>query len=134
MSSSVKWQSDLVYPEYIIVLSETIEQHLNHVQCVLTVPKDTGVTFKLKKCSFFAENINHLGHVICPGKIEVVESTTDAIRQIRDPSTQTGIRVILRLFGVFRQLVISFLHVVALLNQKFCKPQPKPFPSLTFEE
>lgn len=87
--SSVKWQASLVYLEGIVIFSKPFEQHLNHPQRDLRILQDAGVAINLKKSFFFGATISHLGHVIHPGKLEVAESATDAIRQHQYPTTLT---------------------------------------------
>lgn len=41
---SVKWQFALVYQDYIMVLSETPKQHIDHYCTVTTLLRDADVT------------------------------------------------------------------------------------------
>ena len=51
--SRYTWKSCLVYLDDIIVFSNTVEEHVTHVEEVLQVLRDSGFSLKLKKCSFF---------------------------------------------------------------------------------
>lgn len=48
---SVKWQAALTYPDEIVVFFKSFENHPSYHRCVLTLLRDAGVAFKLKKCS-----------------------------------------------------------------------------------
>lgn len=68
--SSIKWQSSLFYLDNIVVLSKTVEQNFSHLCYVLTLLRDASKKFRLKKRSCFVNNIEYLGYVIRPGKLE----------------------------------------------------------------
>lgn len=62
--STVRWRFALVYLDYIIMFSNTPEEHLTHLRYVWTLFSEAGVTLKLKKCLLFTDRIDYLGHVI----------------------------------------------------------------------
>ena len=62
--SRYRWQSCLVYLDDIIIFSKNKEDHLRHVEQVLSAMNCAGVTLKLSKCSFFTDRVKYLGHII----------------------------------------------------------------------
>ena len=78
--------------------------------------------------------MDYLGHVIRPGKLEVSSRTCEAIRQAKEPTTQTGIRSFVGLCKVFRRVVPNFARFATPLNRKLEKDQPTKFGDLTDEE
>lgn len=64
---------------------KTPEEHNRHIREVLTPQNNVGVTLNLKKCQFFTESIDDLGHVIFPGRLELVSRTTDEIWGLQEP-------------------------------------------------
>lgn len=54
----LEWQLDLFYIDDIVISSQTLEQHTEHVQKVLRFLNSAGATFNLKKCSYFTSTIN----------------------------------------------------------------------------
>jgi len=125
--STVKWQYALVYLDDVIIYSRSAEEHMTHVATVLRMLMEAGVTLKLRKCSLFADKVDYLGHVIRPGKLEVSEHTTDAVRDVKEPTTVTGIRSFLGLCNVFRRFVPNFARIAAPLNAKLRKGEPVSF-------
>lgn len=89
--SAVKWQSALVYTDDIAVFLKSLEKHMVHVSNVLKLISDADVTLKLKKCRFFAKNIDYLEHVIRQRRLEITSHTTDAIRKLQLPTFLTKI-------------------------------------------
>jgi Reverse transcriptase (RNA-dependent DNA polymerase) len=81
----VKWKTCLVYLDDVIVFSGSRSAHLAHVAEVLTLLGNAGLSLKLKKCHFFSETVDYLGHVIRPGRLEVAEKNTTALKKARQP-------------------------------------------------
>lgn len=94
--STVKWQIALVYLDDIVVFSRTPEKHIYHVQHVLTLLNNARATLKLKKCKFFTDTIDYLGHVIRPRRLEIASHKTDTIRGFQPPTLITELRSFLR--------------------------------------
>lgn len=51
--SKYKWKTAIIYLSNVIVYSDTLEQHIAHVDEILTALEDPDVTLKLKKCQLF---------------------------------------------------------------------------------
>ncbi len=87
--AGVKWKSCLVYLDDVIVFSRTIEEHFEHLQDVLRLLDQVGGTLKLKKCRFFCDTVDYLGHVIRPERLALAEKNTHALKEANHPQTQT---------------------------------------------
>ena len=51
--SGLRWQTCLIYLDDVIVFSKDTNEHVAHVDKVLTLLRSAGVSLKLKKCEFF---------------------------------------------------------------------------------
>ena len=60
----------LAYLDDIIIFSETPEQHLKHIQIVLTRLKQAKLSLKKSKCSFFKKELHYLGHLLATDGIK----------------------------------------------------------------
>ena len=54
----------LAYLNDIIIFSETAEQHLKHVQIMLTSLKQAKLKLKKNKCAFSKKELHYLGHLL----------------------------------------------------------------------
>ena len=50
----------------VLIFSETLEEHLQHIRLVLERLKKAGLKLKPAKCHFLRERVEYLGHLITP--------------------------------------------------------------------
>ena len=58
--SSVKWQYCIVYIDDVIIFSKSIPDHFNHLNEVLTLLGDAGMSIRLNKSFFYIRKLNIL--------------------------------------------------------------------------
>lgn len=83
---SVKCQLALVFLDDVVVLSNTFIDYINHLDAVLKLLPQAGVSLKLKNCFFFHNLTHHLRHDISPGSLQISPQTKDAIEQFKPPT------------------------------------------------
>ena len=54
----------LAYLDDVIIFSESDEQHLEHIQVVLTKLNQAKLRLKKSKCLFFKQELHYLGHLL----------------------------------------------------------------------
>ena len=115
----------------IIVFTNTKEDHSADVREILTMLQHSGFTLKVRKCNFFAQSVDYLGHVIRPGKIEFAPKNTEAVEGLEEPCTQTELRSFLGVCNVYRCFVPNFTRIAAPLRAILRKACPVEIPSFT---
>ena len=121
--SPFRWKLCLVYLDDIINFSTSWEEHIVHVDEILSVLERAGVKLKLRKCEFFVEKIKYLAHVVRPGTLEIDAARTAALEQVRYPQTQTQLRSFLGLCNVYRQFVPHYAKITHPPSQLLKKGQ-----------
>jgi hypothetical protein len=122
--SGILWKTCLVYLGDVIVFSSNRAAHLSHVNEVLTLLRDAGLSLKLKKCHFFVETVHYIGPVIRSGRLGVAEKYTEALKTARLPKTQAEVRSFLGLCNVYRRFVPHFSSIAVPLNALLSKGTP----------
>ncbi len=122
-----KWQTCLVYLDDVIIFSTSVEEHIRHVDEVLSCLSSAGVTLKISKCHFFTTTVEYLGHIIKPGQLEIDQANTKSLREALPPSTRTQLRSFLGLVNVYRRFIPNFSTVAGPLNELLKKDAPTTF-------
>lgn len=95
----------------VIVFSRSMNDRVHHVEEVLTLLRNSGLTLRLKNCAFFRQTVEYLGHQITPGKLGVLDATTWALRDARCPNPQTQLKSFLRMCNVYQRFARDFARI-----------------------
>ena len=71
----------VVYFDDILVYSKNLDEHINHLHCVLTVLRKEKLYANLKKYSFCMDKVVFFGYVVSVKGIEVDEEKVKAIKE-----------------------------------------------------
>jgi len=91
-----------VYIDDVLVFSETLEEHLCHLQLVLSRLRDALLKLKLKKCHFIRQEVEYLGHVITPQGLRPNPKQVSAVQEFPVPESVTQVRQFLGLMSYYR--------------------------------
>ena len=100
----------LAYLDDVIILSESAEQHLKHIQIVLTRLKQAKLCLKMSKCLFFKQELHYLGHLLTMEGIKPQSEKAKAILAMKLPRNQKGVRGFLRMVGYNRKFINRFAN------------------------
>lgn len=128
-----KRQSEPERIDDIIFFSKTVHDRLTRLWRVLKLLRNAWITLNLK-CYTFAKTFKYLGHVIQPGRLAVTDTTTMAIHELQDHTTETERQSSVTLCNIFRQSLPSVSQLAAPLSTKLRKDQLNFFAELTVEE
>ena len=97
----------LAYLDDVIIFSENAEQHLKHIQIVLTKLRQANLKLKKSKCAFFKKELHYLGHLLTNG-IKPQTEKIRAISEMKPPTNQKGVREFLGMVGYYRKFISRF--------------------------
>ena len=66
----------------IVILSKTFNDHLKHLDAILTDLEENNITLKLEKCKFAQSHVTCLGHEVGSGKHQPCMDKVSAIKNI----------------------------------------------------
>ena len=58
-----------VYLNDVLIFSEKVDEHLEHLELVISHVKGAGMKFK-PKCQFVRQEVEYLGHIITPEELK----------------------------------------------------------------
>jgi len=66
-----------------LIFSQTLEEHLSHLQKVIQRLTEVGLKLKPAKCQFARTVVEHLGHLITPNGLKTNARLVEAVRATR---------------------------------------------------
>ena len=100
-----------VYLDDILIFSQTLEDHFNHLQKVVQRIKEANLKLKPSKCHFLHQEIDYLGHVISAKGLKPNPKLTEVVQQFPVPKDIKGVRQFLGLSSYYRRFVPSFAKI-----------------------
>lgn len=111
----------VVFLDDILVYSNSIEEHEQHLEQVLACLRKNILFANLEKCKFFKTKICYLGHVISGDGISVDPSKIRAIVDWPAPSNVSEVRSFMGLASYYRKFALNFsriAHPITSLQRK----------------
>ncbi len=104
------------YINDIVVYSDIVEEHQIHLQIVFEQLKVHGLHLHPRKCNFFQESVEYLGHVIYPSGLGVQQAKVEAIACISRPMDVNRIHTFMGLTNYYHRYVKGFSVMAKPLN------------------
>ena len=107
----------LAYLDDVIIFSESAEQHLKHIQIVLTRLKQAKLQVKKSKYFFFKQELQYLRHLLTTKGIMPQSEKVQVISEMKPPKNQKGVREFLRMGGYYRKFKNRFSDTTRLMTK-----------------
>jgi transposase InsO family protein len=100
-----------IYIDDIMVFSKTEQEHLKHIEMVLQACAREKVSLKLSKCTFFADEVEYLGHIVGATGVRKDPAKTAAIDLVPAPRTRRQVRSFLGKVQYYAKFVPHLSHL-----------------------
>ncbi|XP_070037857.1 uncharacterized protein, partial [Nicotiana tomentosiformis] len=107
----------VVYFDDILIFSNTLEEHVEHLKQVFEVLRKQLLFANLKKCTFCMDRVIFLGFVVSSKGVEVDEEKIKAIKEWPKPKSVTEVRSFHGLASFYRRFVRDFSTIASPLTE-----------------
>ncbi|CAF0929655.1 unnamed protein product [Brachionus calyciflorus] len=123
LKEAIKQGFVVVFIDDILIHSNNLEQHLQHVETVINILKKHGLQVKLKKCEIMKQEVKFLGHVIGYEYRKPDPEKIESLYQYKRPYTLTQVQSFLGLAQFYRKFIENFSKIAAPLYLLTTKEQ-----------
>jgi len=109
----------------LIVFSKTWEDHLLHLQTVLSRLQTLGLTAKSSKCQFSMTECIYLGHIVGNGVVRPKRGKFLAVAQFLLPATKKQVHSFLGLSRYYRCFIPNYATIAAPITDLTQKSVPE---------
>ena len=106
----------VVYLDDILVYSEDISQHQNHVISVLQRLKQHNLYLSPEKCIFSVEKIPFLGFIIAHGTVSMNPEKVSCLSKFSAPTTVKHVQEFLGFCNFYRRFIPGYARITAPLS------------------
>jgi len=112
------------YMDDILIFSDTLEDHVEHVQSVLNILKDASLFVKPSKCHWAVTEVEFCGHIIGRDGIRIAPSKIAAVQERPTPTCHWDVQSFLGLTNYLSAWVPDYAQVALPLTRIQSKANP----------
>lgn len=113
------------YIDDILIFSKTFQEHIKHLNKLLNAIMKEGFRLKLSKCTFAANSVKYLGHIIKKNSVSPLKDNLVSVRDFPIPKTRKNIRQFLGKINFYNKyipnnsIILDSLHNLLRKGQHF---------------
>lgn len=112
------------YIDDILIFSENIEEHQEHVKKVLQRLLDAGLQIDIKKCEFHVQSVKFLGMIVTTKGIRMDPCKLEVIKDWAVPSNAKDISRFIGFLNFYRRFIKGFGSIVMPMTDLMKKNKP----------
>jgi len=120
-----RWDYVVVYLDDIVIFSETIEEHKQHLLDVISTLRKANFQVSPPKCSIAVKKIEFLSHIVTHDKLEPSPDKIQAIVDIPPPKTLAQANKFIGKVGYHRKFIKDFAKIAAPIHKVTNKTRTK---------
>jgi len=101
----------------ILIYSDDITQHREHVKEVLKRLRKAGLYAKAEKCEFHLDSIEYLGYVLSPSGLTMSDAKVKTIQEWPEPKKVKDIQSFLEFANFYRRFIFNYSDIVISLTR-----------------
>lgn len=101
----------MFYMDDILIASNSVEEHEAKIREVFDRLRKEGVTLKKSKVNLFRSGVKFLGYMVSNKGVGMVDSRTDAIKNMKAPTNVSEARTFMGMANYFRRFVYHFASI-----------------------
>jgi len=105
-----------VYLDDVILFSETLQDHMEHLQVVFDQLRRAGLKLHPSKCRILCEEVEYLGHIVTPHGLQPNDRNSEAIRSFPQPVNLKQLRQFFGLTSYYRRFVPGYARLAHPLH------------------
>jgi len=114
----------VVYFDYILVYSQSVDSHLSHLRKVLEVLRKNSLFANIDKCTFCVDSEVFLGFIVNKNEVHVDPEKIKAIQEWPIPQNVGDVRSFHGLSSFFKRFLPNFSSLASPLNELVKKHTP----------
>ena len=101
----------VVYLDDILIFKRTWEEHMRHIQQVLSTLRQHKLYANLEKWSFGMNMVQYLGYIVDENGVHVDPAKIQVIHDWPAPTTLTELQSFLGLANFYQRFMLGFSHI-----------------------
>jgi hypothetical protein len=111
----------VVYLDDILIFSKSLEEHVDHVNQVMSLLREANLLCQPTKCQFGVPRLEFLGHVVSDKGLEMDPKKVDIVKNWPEPKNISDLRSFVGLCNYYRNFIHQFAFKAAPLTKLFGK-------------
>lgn len=111
------------YVDDIVCVSETFDEHMNHLKTVLKRIADAGLKLNGEKTVFLATTLKLLGHIVSNGEIRMDPAKVEALVNRKPPRSLKDTHTWICSLNFYRKHIEAFARIARPIYNLFKKEQ-----------
>ncbi|KAM4061114.1 reverse transcriptase (RNA-dependent DNA polymerase) [Hirsutella rhossiliensis] len=106
----------VVYLDDILIFSDTLEEHKEHVHKVLRALQNAKLLVEPEKSKFHTQEVDFLGHTISPGEIRMQQDKINSVKEWPTPKNVKDVQSFLGFANYYRRFIKDFGKIATPLH------------------
>jgi len=106
----------VIYLDNILIYSNNMSKHHQHVKKVLKHLYKTDLYTKVKECKFHSKLVEYLGYILSPSGLTMSNDKVKIIQDWLEPKKVKDIQSFLGFANFYHWFIFNYLNIVILLT------------------